>query len=68
MILAKSGGVTHFATCPDDDIEDVVMTVAWYVFNKPFDNRHFVHFTFPCTGGRTLLMVGVSQPLKHLVS
>lgn len=29
MFLAASGGVTHFAVCPDED--DTVMTVAWYV-------------------------------------
>jgi hypothetical protein len=28
MTHAASGGVTHFAVCPDDD--DSVMTVAWY--------------------------------------
>lgn len=30
MTHAASGGVTHFAVCPDED--DSVMTIAWYVF------------------------------------
>jgi hypothetical protein len=29
MTHAASGGVTHFALCPDDDSS--VMTIAWYV-------------------------------------